>query len=131
MTQGAKTVAHTVGQTVRIKQSGRLVRLDDINSNPNHAADNEHWGSGWYLDGGGTTVIDADHDIEKVDLKPIPTAEQIADQIAQAMHGGYDEPVVVRETSQDGATIEDLGRDAQGVPVAFRVIVHQVQRAEL
>jgi len=116
------------GDTVRIKSTGRIVEDLDINANPNYAADDEIWAEGYYLDGNGTADINSPDEVERVELKPIPTARQIAEQISSDMHGGWGDVISVSETGLDGATIEAFGRDGQGIGVAFLVTVHEVRR---
>lgn len=120
-----------VGETVRVKATGLLIELDDVNPNPNYEADEEFWGEGFRLDGAGNVIIDLKDEIEKVDLKPLPTAMALAQEVSSRLHSGFDDVVNIHETSVTGATVEVCARDSQGIELTFQVTVHHVQRATL
>jgi hypothetical protein len=131
MTTTTTTAAPTykVGDTVRVKKTGHLVELDDVNQNPYYERDEEIWAEGMRLDGVGTAYFDSPDEVEKVEVKPLPTAEDIAKEVSSRLHSGFGDVIDVHETSVSGNTIEAVGRDSQGMQVAFLVTVHQVERA--
>lgn len=86
------------GDRVRVKKTGEVIHLDDVNDNPNYAADDELFADGWSVHGS-VTIMSPD-EIEKVDWAA-PTAEQLASVLASGLHH-FGEDIEVHETSQEG-----------------------------
>jgi len=120
-----------VGDTVRVKVTGELVEIDDVNENTTYQEDNEYFASGFRIDGTRTVEIDSPSDIEKVEIGPLPTAEQIAATLSGTLHQADDDSVRVIETSTNGPVIEVFGRDSVGIEIAFQVTVGEVRRVQL
>lgn len=86
------------GDRVRVKKTGEVIRLDDVNDNPNYATDDELFAEGWSVHGS-VTIMSPD-EIEKVDWTE-PTPEAIAKALSSELHK-WDDGIEVHETSNEG-----------------------------
>lgn len=117
------TTAHgfTEGDLVRVKKSGRLIRLEDVNPTDRWKEDESFAsGNGEH----GTEDILSPDDIEKVD-EPKITLKDIAPAVASALHGGFGDDLQVTETEVDGQSVYAYGT-FKGIPIEFTVNLHDL-----
>lgn len=115
-------MSYVNGQTVRLKKSGAVVRLEDINDNPDYLKDDEVWAMAWGEHG--TVSIDSPEDIEPFDVE-LPEANAIASEISGTLHSGFGDDLSVFETEVDGGVIYVQAK-YRGLPVSFAVTVGNI-----
>lgn len=102
---------------VRIKKTGMVVKLQDINPDPNFDPKEESWADGWGESG--SVIIDSPDEVEKIDAAP-PSTDDIGKTLARmlcASEGDLD----IHETYWNGESVEVAAR-WQGIPITFAVI---------
>jgi hypothetical protein len=131
-------VTHTFveGDLVRIKASGFEGELQDINPRPLEEIDptDEFWAE--VSNDMRSKEIDGPDEIELVmsasdaNARAVPTPEEIVRGL-DLLGDGWDGAVNVDETEKDGeGSTVCFGRAANGLRVAFRVTVSDVERAD-
>lgn len=120
-----------VGDIVRHKKTKRIFELDDVNPNPNYAADDEYYASGW-SDMWGTETASTPDDIELVmtaadaaNRKP-PTVDEIAESLP--LTRGFGDIIDIDETIPLGdGGVECLASTEDGLRISFVVTVSAVE----
>lgn len=111
--------AYKSGQLIRIKKTGRIARIEDVNPNENYLADDELWGMA--TGGMGTVDIGSPDEIEP-HTATLPEEKEIAKDISSALHTGFGDGLRVEETEVDGSSIYVYG-ESNGVPVSLTLRV--------
>lgn len=106
-----------VGDKVRVKKSGEVFTVEDINDNPNYVADDEIYASGW--GGRGSVDVDSPDEVEKIDWAA-PTPETIAKALSLALHAS-DGDLEVHETSNEGDGLVSVVGRWKGMEGGFNV----------
>ena len=106
------------GDYVRVKATGEVMKLYDINPNPNFDPQDETWADG-YNANGNYVELDGPDDIEKVDAAP-PSTDDIGKALSRMLCTSEDD-LDVNETYWNGESVEVAAR-WQGIPITFAVI---------
>ncbi|MBF4578902.1 hypothetical protein [Frigoribacterium sp. VKM Ac-2530] len=139
MSKPDSTKPHTFreGDLVREKGGSTIYELDDVNPAPADVREKEgeYWASGmsnwnsqdWESPDDVVLVLSA-ADAAK---RTVPTATQIASQVASGLHGGFSEHVNVTETEAGThGTFTAYGTTDLGLTVGFTVTVSNIERAD-
>ncbi len=103
------------GDHVRIKSSGRVVRLEVVNPNPDFDPEDEIWAEGWGPEG--TVEINGPDEVEKVDYSP-PSMDDLG-RLVGFMILGHEGDLEITETHFDGQQVIDIGCKWRGVEGTF------------
>lgn len=126
---------YKVGDIVRRKGSSVEIELEDINPNTNYAADDEYFASGWSVYG--TEDISQPDEIELVMsgkeavARKLPTADEIVRSL-DITGSGWGDVIDIGETEPDGpGSLLAYGKASNGLRVAFRLTVSEVERGDI
>jgi len=128
----------TEGDIAREKSTGMKFTVDDVNENPNYREDEEYFLSGTAQGGMFSVDVLSPDDVELVmsaaaaDARAVPTAEQLAPQIASGLTAAIGDVVVdVNGSSIDGpGSISVYGRTGEGLPVGFTITITDIKELD-
>jgi hypothetical protein len=116
------------GDEVRIKATGRVVILEEINHNPNRTEDEEIWAEYWHDWGNGW--IDSPDDVELVrkaediPAKRLPTQVELRDAISSGVFSTFGELVEFDETDvENDSQFIAYGKSSTGARFSVLVTV--------
>jgi hypothetical protein len=122
------------GDLVRFKKSGREFTLDDVNPNEAYREEDEYYASGWSEYG--TEDVGSPEEIELVmradeaAARTLPTADEIV-QALDLLGAGFGDVIDVDETDHEGdGVLLAYGKADNGLRVAFKVTVSEVERTD-
>lgn len=105
------------GDYVRVKATDEIVKLQDINPDPNFDPKEETWADGWGKYG--TVILNSPDEVEKFDAVP-PSTDDIG-KILSRMFCTSEGDLDVSEAYWNGESVEVAAR-WQGIPITFAVI---------